>query len=383
MMRLARLAAMLAAALVAIGATPLPQDIYIWQRLWTPGVTGAALQAEHLFSGWRVLAAETDPNGHLRSFAINWNVLQDKPITVVLRIDGTLARQDQTKLLADIRRVATGWPKSVALEIDYDCGTAQLPTYGRLLKEVRKLRSTHLAITVLPAWMESRDLAALLAIPDEAVLQVHAVRSPSQGLFDARLARRWIDHFDQITSKPFRVALPDYGTRVIRGQHGDVLAMESESPRLITGVSAEELLAEPSDVAALVRDLQRTTPHHLAGLTWFRLPVAGDHRIWSLQTLSQVMHGDTMTSNLVVETRQGVAPGAVDILLVNRGTNDVLLPRLISLPASCKVADGVGAYRYEAQRNGLRRLQNALLPRHHEIVIGWARCGAGNFHVEP
>lgn len=53
-----RMAAILLAAVVAVGAAPLGQDIYIWQRLWTPSVTQAVGQTSSLFSGWRVLAAE-------------------------------------------------------------------------------------------------------------------------------------------------------------------------------------------------------------------------------------------------------------------------------------------------------------------------------------
>ncbi len=382
-MRLAWSAVIVLAAVIAVGAAPLSQDIYIWQRLWTPGVTRAVLAAQNLSSGWRVLAAETDPNGHLHAFAFNWAALRGKRVTAVVRIDGALGRLDQKTLLSELRGVTAGWPKTVALEIDYDCGTAQLAAYAAFLKKVRKLHPARLAITALPAWLEAHDLAGLLAIPDEAVLQVHAVRAPSHGLFDPRLARRWIDRFDAVTLKPFRVALPDYGTRVIRGQGGGVIAMESENPKLIVGASAEELLAAPKDVAALVRDLSKTPPHHLAGLTWFRLPVAGDQRIWSVQTLAQVMHGRAPADGLVVETRQGAVPGAVDVLLVNKDTYDAMLPAVISLPAGCRLADGIGAYRYEAQKNVFRRLQNAFLPSHHAMVIGWARCGAGDFHVEP
>ena len=375
------MAAIIWMAASAGAAVPLSQDIYIWQRLWTPGVTQAVASAQTMSSGWRVLAAETDPNGHLRGFAVHWTVLQGKPVTAVIRIDGALGRLDQKTLLADFQRLAARWPKAVALEIDYDCGTAQLAAYAEFLKELHKRHPAHLSITALPTWLEGRDLAALLAVPDDVVLQVHAVRSPSQGLFDPRLARRWIDRFDAITPKPFRVALPDYGTRIIRGPSGGVIAMESETPKLVGGTSAEELLAAPEDVAALLRDLVRKPPHHLSGLAWFRLPLANDQRIWSLPTLALVMKGQTPNGGLAVETRQGAAPGAVDVLLINRGAYDLVLPGAVVLPNSCKLADGVGAYRYEGQK--FRRLQTAFLPAHREMVIGWARCGAGEFHVEP
>lgn len=362
-------------------AAALPQDIYIWQRHWTPGVPQAMAQTAPLFSGWRVLVAETDPNGRLRRFAVDWNALKTKPVTAVVRIDGTLARLDQKNLLAEIARLPI--PKGAALEIDYDCGSASLAAYSEFLKALRQQKPAKLTITALPAWLGAAALSDVLAASDEAVLQVHAVRSPAQGLFDAKLARRWIDRFDHSTNKPFRIALPDYGTRVIRGPGGAVIAMESESPKLIGGAAAEELLAAPQDVAMLLTDLKQNPPRHLSGITWFRLPVKGDLRIWSTGTLAAVIRGEALAPALGIETRKGAVAGAEDVLLVNHGAGDTVLPRTIMLPASCRFADGIGPYRYEPQKNIFARLQNAFIPGHHGMVIGWARCGAGDFHVQP
>ncbi|MDA4569495.1 DUF3142 domain-containing protein, partial [Escherichia coli] len=54
---------------------------------------------------------------------------------------------------------------------------------------------TPLSITALPTWLNSPDLDALLKVPDESVLQVHAVLNPTQGLFDAKRAQAWISAF--------------------------------------------------------------------------------------------------------------------------------------------------------------------------------------------
>lgn len=42
----------------AQAASPLPDDAYIWQRKWTPEVTGAMHASADLVHGWHVLAAE-------------------------------------------------------------------------------------------------------------------------------------------------------------------------------------------------------------------------------------------------------------------------------------------------------------------------------------
>jgi len=381
--RIALLVAM-AAAIQATPAAPLPHEAYVWQRLWTPPVGDAVRETGGLFQGWRVLAAETDRTGRLKGFAVDWKAVAGKPVTAVVRIDGALGRFDAKALLAELRLLMARWPRGVGLEIDYDCGTASLAAYAAFLKDVRALRPSRLSITALPAWLGSADLAPVLAAVDEAVLQVHAVRSPANGLFDGKLARRWIDRMDG-GGKPFRVALPDYGTRVIHSGGGAVIALESETPKLIGGASAEELTATPDAVAALLRDLERRPPQHLTGIVWFRLPVQGDTRIWSRETLAAVIRGEALTGRLSIRTRPGLAPGSDDILLVNDGGSDVPLPRAVHLPPDCSVADGVNGYRFEAKINSLVRLQNVLIHAHHAQVIGWARCGAarGEFHVEP
>jgi hypothetical protein len=371
-------AIMLMTATASAGA--LPHEAYVWQRVWTPDVRSAMHDAAGLFAGYRVLAAETNRNGHLQSFAVDW----DKANTAVVRIDGTLRRFDAKTLLQELTALKARWPRRIALEIDYDCGTASLPAYAAFLKQVRTLRPARLSITALPAWLSSADLPVLLVQTDEAVLQVHAVQAPSRDLFDIRLARRWIDGFDRL-GKPFRVALPDYGTRVIRSEGGTVIAMESEAPKLIGGASAEELTATPETVAALLADLNRRPPRHLTGIVWFRLPVKGDARIWSLPTLAAVIKGKPLAAKVGIAVRAGLAAGSLDLLLTNDGDTDAPSPRAVHLPARCTPADGVGGYRYDAQKNTLVRLQNVLIRAHHERVIGWARCtaGRGEFHVEP
>jgi hypothetical protein len=364
----------------AASAGPLPQEAYVWQRVWTPDVRAAIHDTAGLFAGYRVLAAETDRNGHLKSFTPDWS----RTGTAVVRIDGTLQRLDAKVLLKELAALKARWPRSIGLEIDYDCGTASLSAYAGFLNQVRTLKPARLSITALPAWLDSPDLPAVLAQVDEAVLQVHAVRSPSQGLFDGQLARRWVDRFDRF-GKRFRVALPDYGTRVIRSEGGAVIAMESEAPKLIGGAGAEELTATPEEVAKLLADLNRRRPQHLTGIAWFRLPVQGDVRIWSLPTLAAVIRGQPLAAHSGITLRPGPASGSLDILVSNDGDTDTPPPRAVHLPSRCTPADGVGGYRYDAQKNMLIRLQNVLIRAHHERVIGWARCHAsrGDFHVEP
>jgi hypothetical protein len=376
-------------------AAPLPQDIYVWQRVWSEPVRKALVEANDVASGWRVLVAESDAPRNLKRFAVDWAALArtHKPVIAVIRIDGQIAvslegdlYRQIVLLLSDLR---TNHAALAGLEIDFDCGTAHLRDYGGFLLALRTLPDMprRLSITALPAWLGSPELSFVLSSVDEAVLQVHAVRAPQEGLFDPAVARGWIDRFDTEYDKPFRVALPDYGTRIVEGDNGAILAVESEMPKLAGGAAARELVAAPADVAALLSSLKQRPPEHLKGLVWFRLPTEEDSRIWSLATLKAVLRGAPLTGRVEALSRPGRVEGLRDIVLANFGDSDVPLPRKILLPPACALADGINGYTLGAPGRPivLERLQSALLRAHHAELVGWMRCAAGDLsiHVAP
>ncbi|HEX7966094.1 MAG TPA: DUF3142 domain-containing protein [Gammaproteobacteria bacterium] len=359
------------------------QDAYIWQRHWTPALDSAVQRSADVVDGWRVLAAETDGLGHLRPVQANWELLavSDRPVTPVIRIDGQLQDWSIDRLVADIGSVvselrATHVPVA-GLEIDHDCATARLPKYAAFMKALRRaLPDVHLSMTALPAWMESSQLDALLAQADEVVLQVHAVRDPRSGLFDTGIARDWIERFSVRIHGPFRVALPAYGVRVTWGERGEIAVVESEMPRFSAGTDAAELMASPSEVAALLSMLRKEHLAHLAGVVWFRLPTDEDSRAWNLATLRAVMQGMLPEAVVSVELRESSTPGMSDVLLGNPGPTDAELPQRIALPVNCGEADGINGYSLERVGLGLAltRLQSGILHGHHQRLIGWARC---------
>jgi hypothetical protein len=395
--RLALVAALLSTIAVARSSeAPLPpQDAYVWQRRWTPALRAALAGSAALVTQWRVLVAETDGGGALVPVDVDWSALgaTRRPVIAVIRIDGTLARLDEAALLGRIRALALRG-KAAGLEIDYDCATARLAAYGRFLTRLRAMPDlpSRLSITALPAWMGAASLPAVLAQTDEAVLQVHAVEAPENGLFDAGRARRWIDVFAALSPGRFRVALPDYGARADFDADGRLLAIESEVPRLAGGVRTGEMMAMPADAARLLRSLRDDPPEGFAGIVWFRLPTADDALTWSSATWRAVLRGDTLDAAVTAERRPTAKPGLDDIVLLNRGDIDAPLPQAIDLPPSCRPADGVNGYALEdgAGAPALERHQSALLRGHHVRTIGWARCapfsattGGEGLHVRP
>lgn len=362
----------------------LPSDAYVWQRRWTPALTDALRDSASLVRAWRVLVAQADSAGRLHPVAVDWSAVT-RPAIMVVRLDGSLSPAALDTIPAQIEALVRSQAGPVAgLEIDHDCGTASLPGYGRLLTAIRRRvdPAIPLSITALPAWLASPNLSAVLAPVTEAVLQVHAVQNPRAGLFDPAQARRWADAMSRRTSKPFRLALPAYGSRVTWRADGRLLAVESERPLLAGGDEARELMASATEVAALLRALQRDPPDHLAGIVWFRLPTETDVRAWSPATWRAVVRGEAPVAATRTIVQPGSVPGTSDVLLVNDGDIDAPLPASVALPRACPSADGINGYALE-DGTRLRRIQVGLLRPHQRLAVGWTRCESEQPHAAP
>jgi len=165
--------------------------------------------------------------------------------------------------------------------------------------------------------MASSNMAAVLSQADTVVLQVHAVQNPAFGLFNGDHAGEWLKRFAYLYRKPWYVALPAYGSRVIWGQDGHILSVESESPSLMGDANAHELMADPVEVVHFTQAVERSPPAGLAGWVWFRLPTSEDRRAWSPQTWETVL------------THRGIKIGfRVDVQIEGKGLYDVVLTRL-------------------------------------------------------
>jgi hypothetical protein len=374
---------------------PLPQDAYVWQRKWTPALRVALKQSSDLVRAWRVLTAYSDEGGHLMPVAVDWKALKSsaRPVIAVVRINGQLAHRNDDHMLDDLDGLLSQWRRIgvpiAGLEIDHDCGEARLDAYAKFLARIRtRLPQTiPLSITALPAWLSSPELDAVFRPANEIVLQVHMVQSPRVGLFDADRARRWIQAMARRTEKPFRVALPAYGVRVTWREDGSMLAVESEEPLLAGGDSASELIVSPQEVSKLLRELELDPPASLAGIVWFRLPVAGDVRAWSPETWRAVILGEPLQSRIEAVAERSDIPGMSNIVLVNQGEVDGVLPPRIDLPPSCAIADGINGYALDHEESGwsIERRQDGLLARHQRRLIGWMRCTPAQvaIHAQP
>ncbi|MBV7571203.1 DUF3142 domain-containing protein [Pseudomonas sp. PDM32] len=373
-------------------APPLDQQLYVWQRQWTPAHDAALRDSRADFSTLRVLALQAFPNAGWSRARIDPVLLRrdGRPVIAVVRLDGQLKALDQQEITAQIRQVISDWQGQglnlAGVEIDHDAGNARLPSYREFLAHLREALPTSLplSITALPSWLDSRELPALLSTVDSSVLQVHAVSDPRRGLFDADQARQWAKAWSRVTTKPFYLALPAYGVALLPSTDGAPV-VESEVTLEREGLR-RELLADPQSLRTLGTELRADPPEHLAGLIWFRLPLANDRRAWSLTTLRAVARAEVLDSQLTLQL--SADNGLYDIGISNQGNLDSAWPERLTLAVSgCDGADALAGYALQQRPDLLTftRLRDGRIPAGGQRAIGWARCahidqGGSNVH---
>lgn len=368
------------------GGRPIPQDAYIWQRVWTDALRGAVAESAADLNAVRVLAAETADDGRLLAFAYDAAALTRtaKPVTIVVRIDGATPRWDHAamikQLVALTKSAQAKLPRLAGVEIDFDCATARLKTYAEFLAALRARLPAQVALslTALPTWMGSSALTAVLASVDQVVLQVHGVSDPERGLFDENQAYQWVERFSKQTSRPFLVALPTYGywLRDIDSATGRSLIVEAEAPSRSATESGRELFVDPRAVRVLTERLRKARFAHLIGIIWFRIPVAGDRRAWSRATWNAMLTDAPLVETLQVQARAGHESGLSELVVTNTGNLDTTLPRRIIVNSPCSPADGVAGYRM--MRDGdtltLERIRPPPIAAGASQIVGWMRC---------
>jgi hypothetical protein len=373
-------------------APPLDQQLYVWQRQWTPAHEAALRDSRADFSTLRVLALQAFPQDGWRRARIDPLLLKrdGRPLIAVIRLDGQLKTLDQDEVIAQIQQLLGDWQTQgltlAGVEIDHDAGNARLPAYRTFLTQLRSVlpATLPLSITALPAWLDSPELPGLLATVDSSVLQVHAVSDPRRGLFDADQAKQWAKAWSRITTKPFYMALPAYGVALLP-ETGGAPVVESEVTIERAG-KRRELLADPQQLSTLGSELRKNPPAHLAGLIWFRLPLAGDRRAWSLTTLGAVARGDALSSQLSLQLSE--QNGLYDIAVTNQGNLDSAWPERLTLAVQgCDGADALAGYALQQSPDLLTftRLRDGRMPAGGQRAIGWARCthidqGGSNVH---
>jgi len=364
---------------------PLTHEAYVWQRAWTPSLRVVLGEARGSFAAYRILALHTDRRGALQNIAVEKNAISAAklPVIAVVRLDGGDADVATATLVPALLDVVAQWRAAGivvnGVEIDHDCAVSKLPAYAQQLQALRGALpgDLRLSITALPAWIPSNDVSAVLDAVDEAVLQVHSVSNPALGLFDVDRAARWVREFAAKNRKPFRVAVPDYGSRVSFDDDDKPLSVESEMPLATAAARAEEMRASPADVTRLLAALTASRPQNLLGIVWFRLPLPEDKRTWSLRTLQAVVAGRSLQPEIDVLQRHADG-GATDLLFANRGEIDAPIPGQLRVTARhCSAADALAGFAVVARDDGWQFHHDGkeILRAGRERAVGWVHCG--------
>jgi hypothetical protein len=390
-------------------AGPLPQDAYIWQRAWGPEVGSSLGQAAGL-SGFVILAAEvdlsTDPPRVTRA-VYDAGALRGRPVGLAVRIGHFAHRGGATQRFADnpdltgrLARLAeslTADARTRGLQIrefqlDYDCPESRLEDYPVLVDAVKKaLVPVPVTITALPSWLRHRrDLGRLLRAADGWVLQVHSLEPPRRPdsvieLCDPEAARHTVETAARFR-KPFQVALPTYSYLIAFQPAGDLLGVSAEGPLPAwpPGALIRMARSDPDAMAALVRGWTADRPEVLAGIIWYRLPVAGDRLNWPWPAFQAVLAGRPPRRELKILPR-AAEPGLVEIDLMNAGEAEMVWPVRVDLSwkeGDLLAADGLAGY--QVLRTGPRtlRLERSTTPWDRPIRpgerrrVGWLRFGA-------
>ncbi len=395
-------------------AGPLPQEAYLWQRSWGPEVRASLARTSDL-SGLVILAAEvdlsTDPPRVVRA-AYDAAALRatGRPVGLAVRI-GRFAHRggathrfadspDLTAVLARLAQRLTAGARKQGLQIrefqlDYDCPESRLDDYPVLVRAVRQAIASipqkppvPVTITALPSWLRHRrDLGRLLRAADGWVLQVHSLEPPRRPdaaieLCDPMAARRAVEAAAQF-HKPFRVALPTYSYLIAFAPTGNFLGVSAEGPlpSWPPGVLVRMARSDPDAMAGLVHDWMADRPEELAGVIWYRLPVAGDRLNWPWPAFEAVRKGRPPRRELRAVPR-APEPGLVEIDLLNAGEAEADWPVRVDLSwtdGDLLAADGLAGYRILRTGPSALSLERSTTPWDRPLrpgerrTVGWLR----------
>ena len=377
---------------------PLPQEAYIWQRVWNEPVRGATLEHSSAFKSLVVLSAEVswkDRQPRIVRADLNFETLRRAkcPIGIALRVgpfSGPFSSRDKnavalSELAASlVAQCSSNDVRVSELQIDFDCASSKLDGYRSWIDAIRETtQGIPLVITALPSWLDESGFRRLIAAVDGYILQVHSLERPKSpdaefSLCDPRSAHRAVQRAARL-GKPFRVALPTYGYLIAFGQK-HFIGLSADGPELIwpEGSILRETRAEPEAMAALIRDWTIERPQELAGVIWYRLPVPGESLNWSWPTLAAVMAGRVPKASVRAEATHP-RPGLIEVALINDGENNSTSLPAIEVQwqkARMVAGDGLAGFRMENSTSGTAHLtsqDSSPLKPGERRKIGWLR----------
>lgn len=324
-------------------AKPLVHSAYLWKQGWD-AKTAQALAAAKLpqqLDALSVLVGECGLSSGRRAIHPPWELVltHGKALSLSVRIGvrNALRLQDTVDLSEGVELLMDGLAEAksagvpvVSLQIDFDCPERLLFGYAAELRSVKSKTGLPVTITALPSWLDADGFEELIATADGWTLQLHGTERPRLGrdnrLFSARESVRWIEKAMR-WNRPFRIALPTYAYVACFGHRGEYLGMHAEQSSFPSGTKKTVLLpADPVEVTSLLRILSDSRYEKVTGIDWFRLPLKGERQNWTMEGLTEVMAGRSLSSGLELITIQH--DGLCDFSVRNPTDQPLPLPSL-------------------------------------------------------
>ncbi|MGJ8654950.1 MAG: DUF3142 domain-containing protein [Akkermansiaceae bacterium] len=276
----------------------IPQEVYVWQRVWTDAVTHAVETRTPEFSNTVFLAAEISYQNQqwtCQPFQSPIHHTNKHPgeFTLAFRIHTNAAKSHwpNTALQEITQLLHLYAPTAKSIQIDYDCPSQKLADYTKLLTHLKQeFPNKILEITCLPDWLNYPEFTTLAQQTDRFIMQVHGVSGHGEGR-----ALCNTDHAYKTAlacaefGKPYLIALPTYRHAISYGSDGKInnIASEGKFQKLRYEIAS----ADPSQLSHLIREWQTQRPALMQGIIWYRLPVTTDRMNWTWDTLQKVRHG--------------------------------------------------------------------------------------------
>jgi hypothetical protein len=378
----------------------LPQEVYVWQRAWTPAVRESVAEYGGAFSNVVALAAEVSwrhgkPEVVRVPLDFDALVLTKRPIGLALRIgpfSGPFTTNDAVaKMLCSlassvVSEARTNQINLSELQLDFDCADSKLTGYRLWVETIRRqIAPVPLTITTLPSWLKQPGFRELVAASDGYVLQVHSLEKPKSfdtpfTLCDPKIALAAVEKASSL-GVPFRVALPTYGYLIAFATNGQFVGLSAEGPAKSWPVNAKlrEVRSDPVEMAKLVQKIAAKPPPNLHGILWYRLPTIVDNLNWRWPTLDAIVNAQLPHENVRTQWRR-VEAGLVEINLVNEGELDISSRLAVEIrwqDARLVAGDGLRGFELvEGDASTARlttRSQPLRLAAGEQRTIGWLR----------
>ncbi len=307
---------------------PLPEDAYVWQLESTGDMREALQKVGPTFREIAALAAEVRWQDGKTTVAVSDADLAGRGAVLHLQAFDGDPGAVTAEVVAAARAIAARHP--IELQVAFEAQPDQLGGFTSWITAIRAaVAPLPVVVAARAAWLSSPELPGLVAAADGWVLQVHSFAPPvtaadlepvpdSAGIAEEIEAAARLGH-------PFRVALPTHDYLVDLAPTGELVGVRGVGPAEPTvGRVPQVVRSEPVSIAAVLDRLAADRPAECTGVAWFRLPTRSDPTAWQGVTLAEVRAGRVPRGHVVAsQVRRGAA---VDVAIVNDGTDDILPP---------------------------------------------------------